>query len=377
MRDCSLTYGIHCEPESLSGLRGKWDDLCRRVESDVAVFATPAWYESWWKHYGEGNGLNLFTMWEGDRLVGIAPLIRSSVSLHGLPARSIGFIQNNQALHNDFIVEPEFRGAFFEGLLLSLFEQAPHWDVLFFRNISTDSDNNAALLRVLDAQKRRGKIRPNNIDSPYLVPAGDWESYLKGRTRRTQKSIRNIRNRIDASANVSVRNITTWDEYLARREDIFKVALLSWAESVGDSLGSDANRDFYESLSRDAAERGWLSIWILYLDDVAVAVEYHLKAFGREHALRGHCHPDFASLSPGTYLETKILEDLFKDPQSVRTYDFCGGFESYKKKWTEHSSPHCDMFIFRESMLSRVALQYEFKVVPWLKSMIEKRRKAA
>jgi len=167
-------------------------------------------------------------------------------------------------------------------------------------------------------------------------------------------------------------NVRTWEEYLACKDDLFNVARMSWAESVGDSLGSSANKDFYEALSRDALMRGWLSIWLLYLDDVAVAVEYHLKAFGKEHALRGHYRPDFADLSPGTYLEAKILENVFENPDSVKIYEFPGGFDAYKKKWTEQSLPHADLFIFRKSLFSLVALLYEFRIIPWFKSIIEK-----
>jgi len=372
MYDNRVKFITFQEPADFLKLRKAWEELSCSLDSETTVFATPVWYENWWKHYGKGKELYLFTMWQEDRIVGIAPLMRSDLRLHGFRVKSIGFIQNNQALHNDFIVSPRFRESFFENLLLSLFEQASLWDVLYLRNVSPEAKNQAFFQRVLDHQRRSWRIRRNDTDSPYLLPDGSWQDFLKKRTKRTQKSIRNICNRMEKAGQVLVKHVSTWDEYLACREDLFAVAQLSWAESVKDSLGSSANKEFYDSLSRDAAIKGWLSIWLLYLDDVAIAVEYHLKAFGREHALRGHYHPGFAALSPGTYLESRILESVFEGVESVKIYEFPGGFDSYKKKWSERSSPHADVFVFRESFVSALVLLYEFRIIPGLKSAIGK-----
>jgi hypothetical protein len=360
----TLRFEILTDSEAFSRLEAGWELLCGALYNDVTVFASHTWYQSWWEFYRAEAKLHLFTMWQGDRLVGIAPLMWHNSSLHGLPVRMVGFIQNNQSLHNDFIVLAEFRSLFLEKLIHSLFEQYSQWDVLYFRNIPPVSDNYKSLLKTLDAEGRSWKQISNPIDSPYLIPAGSWSDYFAGRTTRTRKSLRNIRNKICSAGKVSVKHIKTWEEFLSCKEDFFAVAQQSWTERIGDSLGSPGNRDFFESLAFRTATKGWLSVWILYLDGKMIAVEFHLKAYGREHAMRGHYHPDFASLSPGTYLEMTILEQVFEEQGKVQLYDFCGSFDSYKKKWTDTYVPHGDIYVFKEQIYSKYAMIHEFIVLP-------------
>lgn len=359
----TFRFEILEDPKAFLELKAGWECLCNELADHVTVFASHTWYQSWWACYSAMARLHLFTMWQGDKLVGIAPLMWKKSSLHGLPVRTVGFIQNNQALHNDFIVVPEFRTFFLQELVKSLFEQSSHWDVIYFRNISPVSINYKSLAEILDAEGRSWKQISNPIDSPYLIPSGSWSDYLAGRTRKTRKNLKHIRNKIYSAGKVSVKNIRTWEEFLSCKEDMFDVAQQSWSERIGDSLGSPLNRDFFEALAFSAAAKGWLSIWALYLDNKMIAVEFHLKAYGREHAMRGHYHPEFASLSPGTYLEMTILEHVFQEQESVRIYDLCGSFDSYKRKWTDTSVPHRDVYIFNEQTYSKVTLFYEFKIV--------------
>jgi hypothetical protein len=280
-------------------------------------------------------------------------------------------MQNNQSLHNDFIVLPEFRIVFLQKLVQTLFEKKSRWDVIYFRNISNNSDNLKVLVEVLDGQCRSWKQYSTPFDSPFLIPTGDWEDYLAGRTRRTRKSLNNIRNRICSSGKISVKKIRSWEEFLSCKEELFALAQQSWSESAGDSMGSPINRDYFESLTFAAASKGWLSIWALYLDGKMIAVEFHLKAYGREHALRSHYHPAFASLSPGTCLEMAILEHVFREPDRVQLYDFCGAFDKYKKKWTESFVPHCDIHIFNDQLYSKYVRFHETKLVPGAKKAIQ------
>jgi len=366
----SFRFEILENPEDLTRLKAGWESLCDECANYVTVFSSHAWYQSWWKCYSADAKLQLFTMWQGDKLVGIAPLMWEKSSFHGLPVRVVGFIQNNQSLHNDFIVMPQFRTLFLQKLLGSVFKQSSQWDSLYFRNISSISDNYKSLVQVLDDQDRKWGKKATPFDTPYFIPSGSWSDYLDGRSRRTRKTIKNIRNRIRKAGKVSVRHITTLEEFLSCKEDLLKVAQQSWTEKGGDALGSAPNKCFFESLSMSAAAKGWLSIWALYLDDKMIAIESHLKAYGREHALLGHYHSQFASLSPGAYLEMTILKHIFEEHERVQLYDFCGSFDNYKKKWTSTYVPHSDIFVFNDKIYSKTIMFNEFKLVPFLRETL-------
>jgi CelD/BcsL family acetyltransferase involved in cellulose biosynthesis len=171
------------------------------------------------------------------------------------------------------------------------------------------------------------------------------------------------------AGDVSIENIRTWDEFLLVKDEVFNVARQSWSEHGGDSMASPANEPFFNDLAYSSAQRGWLSLWTLRLNGTMIAVEFHLKAYGKEHAMRGHYLPEYAALSPGTYLEMQIIKSAFEEAEKVRVYDFCGSFDSYKKKWTDSFVAHHDMAIFNNRLYSRLVGFHETTAVPLLKRL--------
>jgi len=363
----SMCIEILKDFRGLSRLGEAWETLCDELGDNISVFASFAWYETWWRHFSTGASLNVIAMWETGRLVGVAPLMVRRTTIHSLPATVVSFIENRQSLHNDFPVLPAVREQFLREMVRCLFREHSSWDVIVFRNLPCNSVNLEVLTGILAETGRTWRQSRTWYDSPYLDPSGSWEEYLAGRSTRTRKGLRNIQNNLARAGVVSVRNIKTREEFLSVREEVFTVARQSWSEKAGDSLASPANEAFTNDLALRMAEKGWLSIWTLELDGKMIAIEFHLRAFGKEHALRGHYLPDFAALSPGTYLETQILRHVFEEPAKVGTYDFCGSFENYKRKWTASYVPHCDLTVFGSGIRGRCLAFHETIVVPLLK----------
>ncbi len=372
MQQDSPRFEVFTDLGAFSTLKAAWEGLCDAVD-DVTVFSSCAWCQSWWEAFGAGSKLHLFTMWQGDKLAGIAPLMAGKTSFHGLPVKTIGFIQDHQnhSLHNDFVVLPAHREAFLHGLIRSLFKQHSRWHVVYFRNMATPAENRKALSDALDASGCSWKSKTTHFDSPFLVPMESWDEYFATRSRLTRKNLKNLQNRMHKAGDVSVSHIRTWGDFLSHKEAFYEVAQNSWAEGRCASLASPQNKPFIESLARSAAAKGWLSIWTLSLDSKMIAIEFHLRAYGREHALYGHYHQEFASLSPGTYLEMAILQHIHAEEEKVQVYDLCGAFDSYKKKWTKTFVPHCDILAFKDQAYSNYIKFQEFSFVPFVREKLQ------
>ena len=353
MEDQNIQIRIVQKIEEFLALQNEWESLCNELGKQVTVFASFTWYETWWRYYGSVAELFLLTMWEKGRLVGIAPLMRKKINLHGLPVKIICFLENHQSRHNDFIVLPYFRKIFFQRVFQHIKQNSDLWDVIILRFLPTSSPQYTDLLGTLNKDKKSWQQVRTWTDSPYLLPNGSWHDYLASRSLRTRKNLRNIHNRMNRAGQSMILNIKNWEDFSKIKEDFFNIAKESWTEKIGDSIASPVNRDFFETLICHAAEKGWLSIWVLQLNGKLIAVELHLRAFGKEHALRSHYLPEFSSLSPGTFLEMKILENIFSENEKVDYYDFGGGFETYKMKWTANSVPHNSIFIFNKNIYSR------------------------
>jgi len=264
------------------------------------------------------------------------------------------------------MVVPASRELFLREVMRFLVEETTQWDVIIFNNLPVSSPNHAALVKILD-EAGINWHQERTFKSPYLVLSGMWTDYLASRTPRTRKTLRNIQNNMHKAGEVSARNIRTWEEFQQVREDLFFVAKHSWTEEIGDSLATSVNEAFFDDLARSAAAKGWLSVWTLRLNGKMIAFEFHLKACGKDHAMRGSYLPEFAHLSPGTYLEMQILKNAFEDSEKVQRYDFGGSFDSYKRKWTDDAVPHCAISVFNDSMYSRFVTFHETKTVPLAK----------
>jgi Acetyltransferase (GNAT) domain len=103
------------------------------------------------------------------------------------------------------------------------------------------------------------------------------------------------------------------------------------------------------------------------LNGTMIAVECHLKGYGKDHAMRGHYLPESARLSPGTFLEMQILKSTFEDANRVKKYDFGGSFDNYKRKWTDDSVPHQAIWVFGGKTYSRLIAFHEKITVPLLR----------
>jgi len=358
------------EAEEFANIKSAWEVLCDELSDNVTAYSSFEWYNAWWHHYSAGEPPLIITLWDAGKLVGIAPLMLRRATVHGLPVTAVCFMENNQSPHNDSIVMPAFRELFLREVMRVLSELTgkARWDVAFFNKLPITSANYEVLLKLLTDDGRKWR-RQQVLDSRYLIPSGSWPEFLASRTSRTRKTLRNIQNSMQKAGVVSVRNIRTWEEFQQVREEVYSVAKQSWTEMHGDSIASRANEAFFDDLSLGVARKGWLSLWTLHLNGKMIAVEYHLRAYGKEHAMRGHYLPEFASLSPGTFLEMQILKNTFEEMDRVQKYDL-GNFYDYKRKWTDHSEPHMAVSVFNNQLYSRFIALNETVTVPLLSRII-------
>jgi CelD/BcsL family acetyltransferase involved in cellulose biosynthesis len=368
----ALDHAVHIEvvrePEAFSRLKDAWERLCDELGDRVSAFASPAWYETWWRHFSAKAELNVMVMRKADTIVGIAPLMLRQATIHGVPVRLVDFIENRYSPHNDFIVLPAVAELFVREVLRVLFEQraVSRWDIVVFNNMPATSVNYRNLIQALGESGRRWRQEPT-LDSPCMLPSGSWTDYLAGRSPRTRKTLRNIQNRMHRAGSVTVRHIRTWEEFEQVREEVYSVEKRSWTGNFKVSVAVPENEAFFDSLARSAAAKGWLSLWTLHLDGKMIAFEFHLKSSGREHAMRASYLPEFAALSPGTYLEMQILKNFFDESNGAGLYDFGGAFDDYKRKWTDASVPHRAVSVFNDNLYSRFVALHESKTVPALK----------
>lgn len=94
-----LDVAVLEETENFALLEEDWEDLYRHSPR-ATPFQSWAWLYSWWESYGEGYELRLITVWAGDLLVSILPMMLE----RGRGIRKLLFVGTGLTDYNDLLV---------------------------------------------------------------------------------------------------------------------------------------------------------------------------------------------------------------------------------------------------------------------------------
>ncbi|MFA4991653.1 MAG: hypothetical protein WC569_03640, partial [Candidatus Omnitrophota bacterium] len=86
----------------LESLRMAWNEALSRSEFDD-VQLTWEWLYAWSSNFAK-DSLFILAVWDKDRILAIAPLMKKTYRYLGLPVRSIKGLRNEYTMHFDFIL---------------------------------------------------------------------------------------------------------------------------------------------------------------------------------------------------------------------------------------------------------------------------------
>jgi CelD/BcsL family acetyltransferase involved in cellulose biosynthesis len=341
-------------------LREEWNALLEQTSVD-SVFLRHEWYGCWWKAYGADKELSVVLIKEGDRLIGISPLMISKAYFRGFPVRKVGFIENKESPRSDFIVLQDTEKVI-ENTIGYLTKQKRRWNLLVLNNIPTDSETLEVVQAVCRKRNFGFLIRPS-LNSPFLRVDADWETFYGKTTQRLKKRLRNNRNRIEKLGAVTVEDCAESGVDQLPLEDVFSVGWKSWKSEIGKCIScTPENRTFFSELGSSARAQGWLSLWILRVNGKSIAFEYHLKYKGVVHALRSEFDEEYSRYSPGSVLDSHIVRHVIEN--KFKEYDMGGSSDAYKSRWTPDVRRHCSILIFNKGIYGSLLKFIETRLVP-------------
>ena len=307
--------------DELAPYRTAWNELARRSVT-ASIFQTFEWHDAWWASFGASAGTPaVVLLFEGDRLVAIAPLHRYRRGRRNV----VGFIGNSNSASDycDFITD---RDELVAPMLDELLARRD-WDVLDLGNVPSQSPCLRAASDWADA-RARPTIDVTQFPAPTRV-LGDVEA---DRACLNKKSLKRHFNGFARSGNLRFHHSTDAGEIESSLDDFFRQHAERWALTGRESqFAQESQRDFYRRLVPALLANDWLRFAIVALDDRPIA--YH---FGFEYANRFIWYkPTFeASLvkkSPGEVLLRFLLEDAMN--RGLAEFDFTVGDEDFKYRF--------------------------------------------
>lgn len=326
-----------------------WRELASEVEA--APFLHPGWVKAWYDAFGRGR-LELFTRHEGGALAAALPVAisrfaaRSPTNWHtpefGVVARSA-----------------DARDA----LLDEVMTTGPSLvDLSFLEPATMRAARDAA------GAAGRSMITWTQQESPYLPIVSDWHGYLETRDRRWLRKLGRRRERLEDAGRVGIELHEGTADLDRLLEEGFRVEGSGWKGERGTSvLSSPSTRQFYWSVARWAAERGWLRLAFLRLDGRVAAFNFGLEANRRYYSIKSGMDESFRQLAPGMLLRYEMIKRSFDT--GLQSYEMLGGDEPWKRDWTDDKRPRLRAMSFDRSLAGRTGWLMAARARPAAKAL--------
>ena len=352
-----IRFVLSRQLEELPVDRQQWNALVAET-AGTSVFQTYEWFESWWTALGGKNELFVVTMWDGEALLGIAPLM---IERHrGL--RYLEFVGSPNADYQDFILGPQPE-VVLKGLATFLADQRNAWHMMALRNLSTESITSRKLPGLLNAT-RIDTIDDERIACPTLEIASQSEEV---RRRVNAYSFRRRIRRLSSLGELKFTRCSTTAELERYLPQFFAQYSEQRAGSAAARfLGRSEVGEFYSALARAMLPQGWLHFSVLECDRRPVSFHFGFEFSGRLYWYKPCYDPALARMSPGKVLLSYLIRDALDS--NLDELDFTVGAEPFKYRFTRTQRTNVTLRAFSSRWLYQ-----SFRGVAWARRQLSSR----
>ena len=347
--------------ESFRRLEPVWDCLLEQSNADHP-FVTFAWVWTWWECFGAGRSLYILVIKEGERIVGIAPLMLTRKRIYGARLRCLEFLANVHTPRLDLIIA--FRRAdAYRAIWNHLMEVRNKWDLLLLCQIPDGSPTLEHFSRFAkENQLPFAQWRCAN--SPYVLLGSDWQGYFNSLKAKYRANLRRRMTRLTDMGRVSL-DILSGEHCDGALAEGLRLEGAVWKDQCGTSIQSRKEvQRFYTEIADVFSKRGWLRLNFLKLGDRRIAFQYAVCYKNKTFLLKPGYDPAYGPYSPSHLLCLLYLENASRAGQLE--FDFLGAEDDWKLQWTRNVRAHYWMYIFSDSPLPSVLYFLKFHIIPEL-----------
>jgi CelD/BcsL family acetyltransferase involved in cellulose biosynthesis len=336
-----------------------WGQVAK-AGNHVSPFLAHDWFACCWRAAGPNRRREAWLFENAAGPVALLPLVLEKRRIRGLPCRVLTLMDSPDTAVTDFPVAGRREDVI--AALVSTLRERRDWDLLSLTKLPAAGATAQALLSTLSGQlpwRIAGSER-----SPYVALGGTWEAFLRDKTQRFRKTVRNVENRLQRMGKLTVEEHREVDPEGPIFADLMEVSNLSWKGPRGLAIATMYGMQrFFRELTRRASANGWLHLWILRLDGRAVATEYQLAGGGSMHALRADFDAALREVSPGTYLNAAMIHSLF-ERSDFEEYDMGPGTNEYKLRWATGAHELLALQVYAPTAYGRFLHQLETRMIP-------------
>jgi CelD/BcsL family acetyltransferase involved in cellulose biosynthesis len=301
--------------ESLDELTSSWNRL-RHSLTWSCIFVLPAWLKAWWEALGADCQPYLRTLWDGQKIIGFAPIMVNNETAYLIGSADI-------CDYLDFAIAPGAESDFFEPLLDDLRNRGIR--KLDLRPLHPDS---AVLKHLLPIARKRGYDVDCSTEDVCLeldLPT-TWDEYLATLDGKQRHEVRRKLRRLWETANVEFHCLESDREVEGRLDVFLKLFALSRSEKA--NFMGPKMESFFKSLARAMADIRLLRFGVLQVNGVPAAMTMGFDYDDSHYLYNSAYDPQFSDLSVGLLCKVLCLKESIE--KGKKRWNFLKGAEPYK-----------------------------------------------
>jgi CelD/BcsL family acetyltransferase involved in cellulose biosynthesis len=303
------------DPAEAERLRPAWSALAARSFRNELT-QSPDWLLTWWQVYGplQGRQLRLGFFYQGDRLVGLAPLLRRRHWYRGVvPYRRLEFLASGepaeQGIYSNHLSVLAEAGAE-ESVARSMVEAAREgafgaWDEVVLPMMSADTPMPGLLAGAFRAAGFAVDMK-EIARAPYISLPTTWDAYLRSLSANARRNVRRSLKALDACSAGATRleSVQHVADLEMGKSILTKLHHQRW-ESAGQTgvFRFSSYLRFHDAVMRRLLARGSLQLTWLCVGHEPVAALYGMEWSGKVYLYQLGRRIDVAErLRPGATL---------------------------------------------------------------------------
>jgi CelD/BcsL family acetyltransferase involved in cellulose biosynthesis len=185
--------------------------------------------------------------------------------------------------------------------------------------------------------------------SPFLRINTDWESFLRSKSKHFREEQKRKVNKMRKAGQVDFVKISNPDQVHEVMQDILSIERNSWKEKEGTSFTAVPGlSEFYLDVAEIFARKHCLCIYLVYFNSVPIAHLFGIEYENGFYALKTSYDESYKELSPGVFLFTHALQDIFQS--GLKELDFLGVESRWKNEIASETRHLVNIFVYPKTI---------------------------
>ena len=299
--------------ENFNDFFNEWDLLLNRYENKN-IFFTPIWHKLWWNSFSYQSELKLLSVNNGDKLIGVAPLM--------IKDKCLTFIGDTDLFdyHDVFVVNYadiayEYLWEYIKNL---------DWNQCVFKSLPSDSKFFNFLKNLNDHTMKIDILEEDSV--PVLNLHNNWEEYLGSLNKKRRHELKRKFRRLNETSSLKQYFSNDKLKFDSDLEEFFRLLKLSSNDKL--EFLTEERQLFFTNICKELFLQNRLKLYFMEIESIKVAACICFDYNNVYWLYNSGYDPNYSNLSVGLLNKALCIKDSIE--LKYDKFNFLRGAERYK-----------------------------------------------